>query len=214
VGRTLFLFGAALASVMSTAGCGEAITGLLTVEQPVSLVASGGTEAVPPGDYPLRVVDRGRTLTLQIERRTGDVVTVTLNARGAAGDPSPRRMPSAAAGQPVDVVLSRGASKHEVPLGSSRTSCRADVTETRCRTIAETDVATGQQTLREVCDYVQVDRPGSRTASSFRETSTRTISGLLLDPVSGLEVAHLTARSDRHRTYTVESACIASAVIR
>ena len=214
VGRDFLLSLLAASAVIGVAGCRDAVTGLLTVRQPLSLASGGRTETFLPGDYPVRIAADGQKLRMEIERSRGDVVRARFSASSAPDRQGAWRIPSNATGQPVDVLLSLTSSKSEVPLGSARTSCRADVMETRCRTIVETDFATGQQSSREVCDYVPVDRPGSRTTSSFRETSARIITGQLLDPRSGAEVAHLVSRRDHERTYTVESACVASFILR
>jgi hypothetical protein len=50
-------------------------------------------------------------------------------------------------------------------------------------------------------------RHGRRIEQSVRATEMTTVSGRMLDPASGRELALLSARAERERTYWVTSDC-------
>jgi hypothetical protein len=212
--RRVLVLTAVAAISITLAGCRESIVGSLIVSEALSLRSSSGVFQLPAGQYPVRVIATGaRTFSLGITRDGRQIVTeFTADARHADG--ASTRIPSTESGQPFDVVFAVSASTLETPLASSRTSCQTETTESRCRDVTEYDFQTGQQTVRSVCEFVQVTRAGARTESTFRRTSSRTVSGQLVDPQSGRAVAHLSAASRRERTHTVESGCVELGRIR
>jgi len=197
-----------VAIVLFSSACRDEIRGTLTVSEALSIRSGSRVRELPPGVYPVRLeIAPGARLKLRIDRADGEAFTVTLTARAGEDASGTTRIGSAESGQPFDVVYTLTSNTYEMPLAASVSSCRAEATEMRCRTVMDVDPRTGSTESREECAPVTVMRTGSRTMSSVLATSSRMLTGSLLDPSTGRVWGRLHARMERDRSYSTESAC-------
>jgi hypothetical protein len=195
-------------SLLLVSGCLRPMDGTLTVSEPFAVNASKRAVQLLPGYYPVRVLaDDDDGVTLRIERRPGDVVTARLTTRMRQDTAGGALVPSAENGQPFDLVYRLASDTQETPLQSSVSPCRVETPEIQCRTTTAPEFGTGSIEPREVCSTQRVLRHGRRIEQSVRATEMTTVSGRMLDPASGRELALLSARAERERTYWVTSDC-------
>ncbi len=201
--RSAFLSCLIGASIMLGAGCRDSLSGTLMTSETLVLKSASGVQRLSPGSYPVQVhIADGRKVTLQIEQRGGDIIGAQFIATTAHDTAGAGRIPSNGSGQPFDFAYTLTSARNETPLPSSRTACTTEKTETRCQYVTAT---TGEQ--RYECIPEHVVSTGSVTTSSARKNSTMTLSGQMLDPLSGRELARLYAHVDRSRSYSAETSC-------
>jgi hypothetical protein len=207
MGRIRALSCVALASMVLAAGCREGIDATLIVTQPITFnLSSGNLRQLPIGRYPVHVSVDGRVVRLNIEARRGEQFAVRIGARTDQDPALTARILSSESGQPFDISYTLRSTKDQHTLSSSQTSCRFETVETRCRTVYDWTI-TGESQPREVCDTVAVTRSGARTSADIRETSTRSLSGEIVDPPSGRALAQLNGFVQRYRNRSLETGC-------